>query len=345
MGSPFFSIIVPAYNTAPYLPRCIASLLDQSFRDFEVLLVNDGSTDNTASTVDMLQKRDPRVRGAHISHAGVGAARNHGLQMAQGDYVLFLDSDDALVPGALERIHASLENTPGMLCFNLLTRSLNDSEIPRHLREKTQPQYTSISETADNTVRGKVFFISACTHAYRLSLIRENHISFQEGLAFGEDRLFNLNYLKHCESVSYIKDQLYIYSFDRDGSGSHRFIPGMASLLMTFQAENVSTILSLCSGVSEEEKQKFRTKCFLSAAREAWKHLKLYYPSLSRHQQAEELKRFLSIPFPEKLYTKGLHPKQRLWLLELRWTTRLQAGWLMRLFWLAESILSRRKKK
>lgn len=347
MDTPFFSIIVPAYNTAPYLPRCIDSLLGQSCHDFEILLINDGSTDNTAAIVDMLQAKDSRIRGLHIPHAGVGAARNSGLRMAQGEYVLFVDSDDALVPDALERVHESLENASDVLCFGLLTRSLAGGEIfGQRTCEKEEPRYTSISETVDDCIRGKVVFISACTHAYRLSIIRENHILFQEGLVFGEDRLFNWNYLRHCKSVSYIKDRLYIYSYDREGSGSHRFVSGMPQILMMLQEENASTMLALCSGnVSEREKREFRTNCFQLATREAWKHLKLYYPSLSKCQRAQELRNFLGIRFPDQLYTGGLRLRQRLWISGLRWAIRLRADWLLRSFLWAESIFFGREKK
>ena len=117
MDSPFFSIVVPAYNTAPYLPRCIGSLLDQPFRDFEILLVDDGSTDDTGTVIDTLAAKDHRVRGFHIPHGGVSAARNQGLRMAKGSYVLFVDSDDALVPDALGHIYRNLGDAPDMLCF------------------------------------------------------------------------------------------------------------------------------------------------------------------------------------------------------------------------------------
>lgn len=347
MSTPFFSIVVPAYNTAAYLPRCIGSLLEQSFGDFEILLINDGSTDDTAAAIDRFQAEDQRIRAKHIQHTGVGAARNGGLGMAQGEYVLFVDSDDALVPGALERIHGALESAPDMLCFGLLTRSLAGGEIlGQSSVENKEVRYTSISETIDDSIRGKVIFVSACTHAYRLSTIQEHQIFFQEGLVFGEDRLFNWNYLRHCPSVAYIKDKLYIYSCDREGSGSHRFVSGMPQLLMMLQEENVSTMLALCSGsVSEEEKRRFRTSCFRLATREAWKHLKLYYPSLSKHQRTQELRNFLDIRFPEQLYMGGLRIKQRIWLSGLRCAVELRAVWPLRLLLYVESTFFRREEK
>lgn len=348
MCTPFFSIVIPAYNTAPYLPRCVKSLLEQSFQNFEILLVDDGSTDGTGAAVDHLQAKDPRVRGFHVPHAGVSTARNSGLLLAEGEYILFVDSDDALVaPDALKRIHRSLKEAPEMLSYGLLTRSIESTESLRHSDSgDTDERYKTVSEAADDCIRGNDGFISACTHAYCLPIIREHHIRFQEGLTFGEDRLFNWNYLRYCKRISYIKDRLYIYSCDREGSGSHRFVAGMLQILMNLQAENISTMLALCSdGVSDEEKDQFRARCLFSATREAWKHLVSYYPSLSRAQRSQELKGFLALRFPGRLPTKGLRKKERLWVFGLRLAVRLRAGWLLRAFLHAEVFLYKRRGK
>ena len=347
MDSPFFSIVVPAYNTAPYLPRCIGSLLDQPFRDFEILLVDDGSTDDTGTVIDTLAAKDHRVRGFHIPHGGVSAARNQGLRMAKGSYVLFVDSDDALVPDALGHIYRNLGDAPDMLCFGLLTRSVTETEqAGQYDCGETGFRYKSISETADDCIRRNTGFISACTHSYRLPVIREHHIFFQDRLAFGEDRLFNWNFLRHCRGIVYIKNKLYIYSCDRKGSGSHRFVPGMSQILIMLQEENVSTMLALCSAsVTEMEKSRFRSNCFFSTTREAWKHLALYYTTLSKEQRAQELNHFLSICTPEHPCVEGLRFKRRLWTVGLRWIGKLRAGWLLKPLLYAESIYFRWKMK
>lgn len=109
----FFSIIVPAYNVEGYLDQCIKSVLDNSFEDYEILLIDDGSTDGTSRSVDEWAGRDARIKAIHRENGGLSAARNTGITVAQGRYIVFLDADDCLAPWALadlfDVIHASSE--------------------------------------------------------------------------------------------------------------------------------------------------------------------------------------------------------------------------------------------
>ncbi len=96
------SVIIPIYNTAKYLPRCIESVLCQSFDGFELLLVNDGSTDGSGDICDTYATRDSRIRVFHKENGGVSSARNLGLKEAKGEWVCFVDSDDELLPDGLQ---------------------------------------------------------------------------------------------------------------------------------------------------------------------------------------------------------------------------------------------------
>ena len=109
---PFFSVVVPAYNRAHLLPRCIASLSAQRDSDFEIVVVDDGSTDNTASTVSEQAKTSPvPLHYIHQSNQGAGQARNTGAERASGEFLLFLDSDDEVNPEWLERMHDTIRST------------------------------------------------------------------------------------------------------------------------------------------------------------------------------------------------------------------------------------------
>ena len=104
------SIIIPVYNAEEYLDRCLHSVLDQDFTSFEVILVDDGSSDASPLICDRYSSTDPRFITLHQSNKGVSAARNSGLNMAQGEYVMFLDSDDVLLPDALEKMVDGLKD-------------------------------------------------------------------------------------------------------------------------------------------------------------------------------------------------------------------------------------------
>ena len=109
--SPTFSIIVPVYNTAPYLRECLDSLLAQTFAGWEAICIDDGSTDGSAAILNEYSSKDERIRVARQANSGVGAARNLGLDMAVGEYVTFLDGDDAYAPFWLESFHELIEST------------------------------------------------------------------------------------------------------------------------------------------------------------------------------------------------------------------------------------------
>ena len=115
-----FSVIIPSYNSAPFLPQALDSLLSQTTGDFEVVVVNDGSTDDTQQILDAYMKKDPRVRCLSQENAGVSAARNNGLAAAKGDYITFLDADDTYAPDTLQAFSDATEQSGADLLLGRL---------------------------------------------------------------------------------------------------------------------------------------------------------------------------------------------------------------------------------
>ena len=109
MNGDIISIIVPVYNTEEYLDKCILSIMAQTYADFELLLIDDGSTDSSGSICDKYAAQDSRVRVFHKENGGVSRARNLGIDNSKGDYLLFLDSDDWLASDTFEILHRTLE--------------------------------------------------------------------------------------------------------------------------------------------------------------------------------------------------------------------------------------------
>ena len=106
------SIIVPVYKVEPYLRRCVDSILDQTFTDFELILVDDGSPDNCPAICDEYAEQDDRVKVVHKANGGLSSARNAGMAVANGKYYLFCDSDDYVSPYWCETLHKQIEETP-----------------------------------------------------------------------------------------------------------------------------------------------------------------------------------------------------------------------------------------
>ena len=104
MNNPLISVIIPVYNAEPFLPACLDSVLSQDYSSFEILVIDDGSTDNSAAIIDRYAAREPRIVALHQSNAGVSAARNRGLAEARGEYSAFVDADDRVTSSYLSHL-------------------------------------------------------------------------------------------------------------------------------------------------------------------------------------------------------------------------------------------------
>lgn len=197
------SIIVPIYNAALYLHRCIDSILAQRYADFELLLIDDGSTDNSGIICDEYAIRDCRVRVFHKENGGVSSARNLGIENVKGDWITFVDSDDYILPTYLTS----------------LTQYLVADWIIGGYKESLGSICTPIEclyEGKDiinfcNKYLGNHIVRSCWGGLYRTSIIREHDINFQTTIHYGEDTLFNSCYMLHCNRIRVDNDSSYIY--------------------------------------------------------------------------------------------------------------------------------------
>ena len=206
------SIIVPFFNAEDYLSDCLDSILGQSFSDFELLLVDDGSTDASAQIGERYCLQDSRIRIFHITQGGVSLARNVGLQHARGEYVHFVDSDDLLEPECCQTFH------------QLATQSNPDLVVSgAYLVDHNMRITGGIASPGKgvNKVEGLLGSLTPATKAtllhyvwnkwYRLALIREHGLQFDGDLRLGEDFLFNCDYWETCRTVALSEQALYRY--------------------------------------------------------------------------------------------------------------------------------------
>ena len=206
---PKVSIVVPAYNAAGYVEGCINSVLAQSCGSFELIIVNDGSKDDTAAVVSAMAEKDTRVKLLTVENGGPAAAREHGLAAAdpEAEYVMFLDSDDLLLPDALEYALGGA-NGADMVIFGYTIVGVDGSEryycepeqlIDRAGMAEALPRLYKANLL--NQVWGKL---------YRASLIRNNGIRFRD-FRWGEDRLFIFDCLERAGSVAVLPECKYSY--------------------------------------------------------------------------------------------------------------------------------------
>lgn len=205
-----FSVVIPVYNVEPYLRECLDSMLNQSYADWEVVCVNDGSTDGSTAILEEYALKDVRFNIITQPNGGLSAARNTGIKETKGDYILFLDSDDRLEPDALQVLSEHL-NGEDMLCFSGRrffeeTNSINPAdELPEKKYDSGMAYYN------ENALLHRDFaFVCVVLRAYKRTFLVENSLRFKEGI-FHEDNLFTPMACFYAKSVRVINASLYIY--------------------------------------------------------------------------------------------------------------------------------------
>lgn len=196
------SIIIPVYNAEKYIDRCISSVVTQSLKDIEIVLVNDGSTDSSFSLCKAWELKDKRIKLASQINSGVSAARNLGISRSEGEYLMFLDSDDCMLPDMCKVMYNTLieKNTDMVIC------GIKETDGGIWAPEKSI-DYTSLNKFKDNFILHlRTELLSPCWNKiFKKSLITS---LFNEKISFGEDLIFCLQYFKNCSNVSFIKQPL-----------------------------------------------------------------------------------------------------------------------------------------
>ncbi len=228
--TPFFSVILPVYNVETYLERCVNSLLRQKFTDYEIILVDDGSTDNSGRLCDTLAQAYPFIRVIHKENGGLASARNAGMQEAKGQYIWFVDSDDWIEEDALHSLyHATAEEKPDVTKFSYVRVEKDFTPVLSNAKPGCY-RGEALKKLLDLAFyRTGKFVLSACTHIYRTQFLQEHGFSFvSERLVGSEDYLFNIEVLVHAQCVCVIPDLLYYYE-QRMGSLTQQYkknLPG-----------------------------------------------------------------------------------------------------------------------
>jgi glycosyltransferase involved in cell wall biosynthesis len=210
------SIIIPVYNTASYLKRCLDSVLAQSFIDFEVILVNDGSTDDCGMICDSYAANHDNIRVIHQENRGVSAARNRGMEVAIGDWLTFVDSDDYVKPNYLGTMIASGFRFNSDLVMTGLVKTWCDSgHVDIRYFENLVVKKDKLDLLYEKNIlqrqKGPVVKL------FKNDIIRKYHLRFDECLSRGEDALFVYSYLLYCNTISVASGANYIYCL-REGS-------------------------------------------------------------------------------------------------------------------------------
>lgn len=234
------SIIIPVYNAEDYLDRCLQSILSQDFNSYEVILVDDGSSDASSLISDRYSSTDPRFRTIHKTNGGVSSARNAGIDLAKGEYLMFVDSDDALPPGAIKAMTEGLDGED-MVLGGYVTYIDSVPKKEMNPRETRTFGGSQMNEFFNSNIRKNCEMLDApWAKLFRRKAV--GALRFNEKLSYAEDKLFVFAFMASCSSVRSCKDMVYAYHLRRGSLGSdivsdrhlmqlRRFLPAYSAVL------------------------------------------------------------------------------------------------------------------
>ncbi len=222
-NNPIVSVIVPVYNVAPYLQRCIYSLTRQTLWDIEIILIDDGSTDNSPEICDNAAKKDERIKVIHKENGGAGSARNAGLDIATGKYISFVDSDDFVEADMMQKMVAALENANAQISVCNVVKHENKKSTYNCLN-----LFSDVVDFSDKNlnyffdVYGSKISILGCNKLYCFDILKKYNIKFIDmDKVWSEDQLFMISYFRFVKKAAFIDESLYHYEI-REGSLCHR---------------------------------------------------------------------------------------------------------------------------
>lgn len=215
--NPKVSIIVPIYNVETYLHKCIDSILSQTFKDFELILVDDGSTDNCGKICDQYAQQDARVVVIHKKNGGVSSARNNGIELAKGEYIAFVDPDDVIEQNMYEvLVHYSIKHNAEMVVcqYTLIDEANGSTKVPQVWEQVdcVIDNKTIINKIIPNLLVNNTFSLVPCYNKlYKKTVFDNYYIRFDENKSYGEDRCLNYALLPLIKSLVFIDQPLYVY--------------------------------------------------------------------------------------------------------------------------------------
>ncbi|AVQ26780.1 glycosyltransferase family 2 protein [Fusobacterium ulcerans] len=242
MGKVFFSIIVPCYNVEKYIEKTIKSILTQTFDDFELILVNDGSTDKTKNILDEYFQKDKRINVINKKNSGVSEARNEGIKIAVGKYIYFLDGDDYITNDFLSETAEILKKEePDILFFSYIIAKNN--ELYEKRNRKIKEGNYSKEFILKNLFLRRISKAVTGTNIIRKKIIEENKIIFDKKLTYSEDYNFLIRVINFSENFYYVNKSYFIY-FQRQGSAMNKEI-SLKKLDTLKSLQNLRTLSSI----------------------------------------------------------------------------------------------------
>lgn len=254
------SVVIPVYNRKNKIRDAVKCVLDQTHTDFELILVDDGSTDGSSEICDELAANDERIKVVHQKNAGVSQARNTGLRNAKGEWLIFMDSDDKVKPDMHEKLlRTAQKNNADMVICGVLNEFYN-AEGKKSREELISNEDEFIEDSSKCAKKVLSLLRSSLIHSpwnkiYKMDVIKSNEMMFKPEISLGEDLIFNLEYLKVANKLAFISEPLYIYiASETDGLVSER--RENKHEIMTVLYNNVIDFVNHLGAKNDKEKNR-----------------------------------------------------------------------------------------
>lgn len=212
------SIIVPAYNVGRYIEECVRSIINQSYKQIEIIVVDDGSADDTPIIIDKLAEQDKRVIPIHQQNAGVSAARNVGIKASKGEYLVFVDGDDYIAPDYIEYMLMLINKTGGEMCLSLncFTKD-KEAQVQNEIIATLNP----VEATA--LLLSPRIIVGSWNKIYKKSVLVDDGLLFSTNLFYGEGLAFYTTYSQLCTKVGVGNRKVYYYRRNNYTSATTKF--------------------------------------------------------------------------------------------------------------------------
>ena len=216
------SVIIPVYKVEKYLDKCVESVANQTYKDLEIILVDDGSPDNCPAVCDEWAKKDSRIKVIHKENGGVSSARNAGIDIAEGEYICFVDSDDFVRENYVQFLLSAIEETDAdvsIMPFLYVGKTIQQKKVKNQL-----VRIDNMSLNEAKLVFSNDLMFGPVSKLYKADIIKQNKIKFPQNVHLGEDTIFVFTYLKYAASISFGEKAEYEY-YTENSVATKKFWP------------------------------------------------------------------------------------------------------------------------
>lgn len=243
------SVIVPVYNTEKYIERCLESILNQTYKEIEIIVVNDGSTDNSQEIINLYVKKYENVKSVIQENSRQGAARNNGIKLASGEFIMFVDSDDYIFEDSIETLINIISNNN--IAVGAMVEDKNGYISSVEYVDKILCKAEELKLKNLKNLKESAKLSSSCHKLFRKSFLVDNNIFFPEKIIW-EDGPFNLNAWLKCENISYINKNVYCRTIRCDENNKST-IQTINKSVITDDIKSHTISINLCKEYNDKD--------------------------------------------------------------------------------------------